>query len=75
MADTAFQPRTQAGQWLGAIANVLGNGLVQLGELSAGARAARYAGNLAKLSDEELAARGLKRDQIVEHAFGDLVTS
>ena len=43
-----------------------------LARMSAGAQAARYAGELAELTDEQLAARGLTRDGIVAHAFRHL---
>lgn len=32
-------------------------------------KAARYASQLSQLSDEELAARGLKRHEVVQHAL------
>ena len=35
-------------------------------------RASRYASELSKLTDEELAARGLKRHEIAQHAFAGL---
>ena len=40
--------------------------------MSAAARAGRHAGELAQLTDAQLAARGLTRDGIVAHAFRDL---
>ena len=50
-----------------------GSVLRRIGELSEGARAARHAGRLTELSDEQLAARGIARDQIVAHAFRHLM--
>lgn len=37
---------------------------------SIGARCAREAERLSAMSDAELARRGLRRDQIIRHAFG-----
>jgi hypothetical protein len=44
-------------------------GLASLGRNSAGARCAREAARLSRLSDDELAAAGLSRDRILRHAF------
>lgn len=51
------------GQWIF-------NGLVAIGELSANARSAREFAYLNQLSDDELAARKLKRADLPAHCFG-----
>ncbi|MEM7056746.1 MAG: hypothetical protein AAF557_04100 [Pseudomonadota bacterium] len=56
----------------GALSNWIGNLMVWLGDMSSGAKAAKHAAELSKLTDDQLAARGLKREDIVEHAFGHL---
>ena len=55
------------------VAARFGNFLVWLGDMSAGAKAAKHAAALSRMSDEQLASRGLKREEIVEHAFEHLV--
>jgi hypothetical protein len=40
-----------------------------IGERSAAAACARQAEALFKLSDEDLAKRGLRRDEVIQHAF------
>lgn len=65
---TSQRTRSTAG-WI--IAS-LGRLMTRITNLSAAARAARYAGQLAQLSDDELADRGLTRDGIVAHAFRHL---
>ncbi|MEL0436850.1 hypothetical protein [Phycobacter sp. K97] len=47
----------------------LGNGLVALGEANDRSRKVQ---SLMAMSDAELAERGLKRDQIVQHVFSDV---
>lgn len=64
--DTAFATKKTG------IIDWIGNMLVALGELSEGARAARYAAVLTKMSDTQLEAIGVKREDIVEHAFQHL---
>ncbi|MEM1298857.1 MAG: hypothetical protein AAGH68_06205 [Pseudomonadota bacterium] len=44
--------------------------LEHVGQSSSGAKAARQFTALNKLSDEELAARGLRREDLVELCFG-----
>ena len=74
MASAAFQTGTAATRSHFARAvDGLVDWMTRIGELSAGARAALRAGELAQLTDAQLAARGLKRDEIVEHAFRDLM--
>ncbi len=77
MATTAFETNTAKpaadAPLVSRIGTAFVNWLVRVGEMSAAARAARYAGKLAELSDEQLATRGLNRDQIVEHAFRHLI--
>lgn len=46
--------------------------LRRIPEYTEGAKAARHAGYLATLSDDELAKLGLKREAIVAHAFRHL---
>jgi hypothetical protein len=50
----------------------IGVWFARIARMSEVARAARHAGELARLSDEQLAARGLTRDGIVAHAFRHL---
>jgi hypothetical protein len=45
------------------------SGVKAISNASRGARCLREAERLSRLSDDELARRGLKRDQIVQHAF------
>ena len=56
-----------------AIGDRVANFLVWLGDMSSGAKAANHAARLAGLSDAQLAEMGLKRENIVEHAFGHLI--
>lgn len=44
--------------------------LVRVGEMSSGARAAKHYAALNALSDLELAKRGLRRDDLLDHCFG-----
>ncbi len=46
----------------------LGNALIAMGEASSRTEEVQL---LQSLTDEELAARGLKRDEIVRHVFAD----
>ncbi|MDE4133159.1 hypothetical protein PXK00_08550 [Phaeobacter sp. QD34_3] len=48
---------------------VIGNGLIAMGEANDRSRKVR---TLMALSDAELAERGLKRDEIVQHVFSDV---
>ncbi|TNJ44400.1 DUF1127 domain-containing protein [Phaeobacter sp. B1627] len=48
----------------------IGNGMVKMGEANYRVDRAR---TLMALSDEELAARGMKRDDVVKHVFGDIM--
>ncbi len=47
----------------------LGNGLVAIGEANDRSRKVQ---TLMAMSDAELAERGIKRDQIVQHVFSDV---
>lgn len=47
----------------------IGAMLRRFGDLSQGAQCAREATRLSQMSDDELAKRGLKRADIVRHAF------
>ncbi len=78
MAMTTFDNHTAATAeqdtfWM-RLQDVVGNWMVRIGNMSAGAQAARHAGYLASLTDEQLAQRGLTRDQIVAFAFRNLTT-
>jgi len=64
--DTAFATKKTG------IIDWIGNALVALGDMSEGAKAARYAAALTKMSDAQLDAIGVKRENIVEHAFQHL---
>ena len=58
---------------LGLIAGffrAIGNGLVHLAESNHRVNRAR---TLMELSDEELAQRGLKREDVVKHVFSDIM--
>lgn len=57
-----FQPLTAVGRWFYGV-------LEGLAKYSTGYRCAQEASRLSALSDEQLAQRGLKRDEIVSHAF------
>ena len=70
MANTTFDTHVAAPRT--GLLSRIGAFFVWLGETSDGARAARYAGKLAQLSDAELAELGITRDQIVAHAFRNL---
>ena len=71
MANTTINTHIPARQ--SGILSRLAALFVWLGETSDGARAARYAGRLAQMSDEELSKLGIKRDEIVAHAFRNLI--
>ncbi|MEM1130982.1 MAG: DUF1127 domain-containing protein [Pseudomonadota bacterium] len=72
MAYTTADQTTEMKTGLGRLADRLGAFLVRMGEMSEGARAAQRAGELAQLSDQQLAAIGLKRGDIVSHVFAKL---
>lgn len=58
---------------LGLIAGffrAIGNGLVNMAEANHRVNRAR---TLMALSDEQLAARGIKREDVVKHVFGDIM--
>ncbi len=58
---------------LGLIAGffrAIGNGLVNMAEANHRVNRAR---TLMALSDEQLAARGMKREDVVKHVFGDIM--
>jgi hypothetical protein len=59
-----------AGNALDRLSRRILNGLVAMGEFSSGARCAREFAFLNGLSDEQLAARGLKRSDLTAHCFG-----
>lgn len=59
---------TSLGLWTGAL-------MLAIGNASTGARCAREAERLFAKSDEELARLGLRRDQIIHHAFGPFLAS
>lgn len=48
----------------------IGNGLVNMAEANHRVNRAR---TLMALSDEQLAARGMKREDVVKHVFGDIM--
>ena len=54
------------GQGLGAM-------LETIGRASQGARCAEYAQRLQAMSDAELAARGIRREDIIRHAFRSIL--
>ncbi len=54
---------------LGAIFRSIGSALVTLGEANSRVRRAEA---LQALSDEDLAAKGLKREDIARHVFADM---
>ena len=64
MTDAIYVPEARPG--------LLGRIWRGLGECSLGAARLRQVEALRALSDEELAARGLTREEIVHHAFRDL---
>ncbi|KUP90734.1 hypothetical protein [Tritonibacter horizontis] len=72
----AFASNAQATNTLNPLALIagffraIGNGLVTMAESNQRLKRAR---NLMDLSDAELAARGIKREDIVKHAFGDIM--
>ena len=69
---TAHTAEATRATGVAAIFDLIGNALVRLGEMSEGARAARHAAALTQLSDTQLRTMGIKREDIVEHAFAHL---
>ncbi len=70
MANTTTH--AQPAHWgfnLGGVFRAIGNALVTLGEANSRVRRAEA---LQALSDEELAAKGLKREDIPRHVFSDV---
>ncbi|MEL6608638.1 MAG: DUF1127 domain-containing protein [Pseudomonadota bacterium] len=65
-----FEPATGNGNIFSRWANAFWNGLVALGEAGARTEEIKY---WQSLSDEQLAERGLTRDQIVRHVFRDRI--
>ncbi|SEN82325.1 DUF1127 domain-containing protein [Palleronia pelagia] len=72
MADISFHPTHVAQDALSSIKNLfaqIGHGLVAMGENSSRYRRLTA---LNRLSDAQLAERGLKREDIVRHVFADV---
>ncbi len=76
MADATFHTdhaahgdRRSFGQQVGAFFTAIGHGLIAMGENSSRYRRLQA---LNAMSDEQLAARGLKRSEIVRHVFADV---
>ncbi|WOI33171.1 DUF1127 domain-containing protein [Tritonibacter scottomollicae] len=65
-ANNTFNPLALIAGFFRAI----GNGLVHIAESNHRVNRAR---TLMALSDEELAQRGMKRDDVVKHVFGDIM--
>lgn len=75
MAVTTFEQSPKTETAAERFADWLGGLMMRMADASAGARAAREAGRLSQLSDQELARLGIARDRIVEHAFRGLIHS
>ncbi|HBM60121.1 MAG TPA: DUF1127 domain-containing protein [Citreicella sp.] len=60
---------TTSGSAFGRFFSAIGNALVAIGEANPRLRRVEA---LQRLSDEQLAARGLKREDIVRHVFRDV---
>ncbi|MEB3419553.1 DUF1127 domain-containing protein [Salipiger marinus] len=60
---------TTSGSAIGRFFSAIGNALVAIGEANPRLRRVEA---LQRLSDEQLAARGLKREDIVRHVFRDV---
>ena len=71
--NTALHARAPIQTGFDAVATRIANFMVWLGDMSSGAKAANHAARLHALSDAELAKMGIKREKIVEHAFGHLI--
>lgn len=75
MADVISDRTISEKSFTGQLADWFGRTLVRIGEASEGARCAREAGRLNELTDAQLKSMGLRRDQIVAHAFRDVIHS